>query len=169
MESLYNYGNLIIISVVLITITEILLPEGTIKKYALLLTSMMISVTIASPLLNLLNTDFDFSEVFEIEFDGITNDISYENNVYDVQIKNLEMTFESKLLEELRYEFANDNYEINSVDVIFSTDEDGKIQDILSASFSIVGEESINVDEIKKRIAKVAEIEVEKITIYFSP
>ena len=163
MEALYNYGNLIIISVILITITEILLPEGAMKKYALLLTSLMISLTVASPLLNILNDEFDFSEVFE--FDGATHDISFEDNVYNVQIENLEMTFEKKLVEELRSEFANEDYEISSADVIFSMDEEGKIQDILSASFSIVGGENINIDEVKKRIAKVAEIEVGKITI----
>jgi len=164
MELLYNYGNLIIISVILITITEILLPEGSIKKYALLLTSLMISLTVASPLLNILNNDFDFSEVFDIEFDGITNDISYENNVYNVQIENLEMTFENRLIDELRKEFANEEYEVDSADVIFSMDNEGKIQDILSASFSVVGE-NINIDDVKRRISRVAEIPIEKITI----
>lgn len=165
MEKLYSYGNLIIISVILITITEILLPEGAVKKYALLLTSLMISLTVASPLLKILNNDFDFSEVFDIEFDRITNDISFENNIYNVQIENLEMTFERKLLEELRVEFANENYEISTCDVIFSMGSDGKIQDILSASFNVIGGKNINIDEIKKRIAKVAEIGVEKITV----
>lgn len=164
MESIYNYGNLIIISVILITMTEILLPEGSMKKYALLLTSLMISLTIASPMLKILNNDFDFSEVFEIEFDGIENDISFEDNVYNAQIENLEMTFEKKLIEELKMEFANENYEISSCDVIFSMDEEGKIQDIMSASFSVNGE-NINIDEVKRRISKVAEIDVKKITI----
>jgi len=165
MDKLYNYGNLIIISVILITITEILLPEGAMKKYTLLLTSLMISFTIASPLIRILNDDFDFSEVFNLEFDGFSNDISFENNVYNVQVENLEMTFESKLIEELKSEFANEGYEINSADVIFSTDSEGKIQDILSATFNVVGGENINIDEVKRRISKVAEIEEKKITV----
>lgn len=164
MERLYNYGSLIIISVVLITITEIILPEGAMKKYALLLTSLMISLTVASPLLKILNNEFDFSEVFDFEFAGVTDDIGFKDNLYNVQIESLEMTFESKLLEELRKEFANEDYEVVSVDIIFSIDEDGKIQDVLSASFNVVGE-NIKIDEIKKRIANVAELPMEKISV----
>lgn len=73
-----------------VTITNCLLPEGSVKKYASLASSVMISLAIALPFARFLNGDFTFSlpetEEYSINYDAERryNDIlkeEYKNNI----------------------------------------------------------------------------------------
>lgn len=57
-----------------VTVTNCLLPEGSVKKYASLASSVMISLAIALPFAKLLNGDFTFSlpetEEYLVDYDA---------------------------------------------------------------------------------------------------
>ena len=78
-----GYIMTLLMSAIIISVLSVLLPEGNMKKYACLVSSVIISLSVITPFKSI----FDFSEIFifeEQEFEKLTRDdakLIYNNNM----------------------------------------------------------------------------------------
>ncbi len=86
----------ILAAAVTVTVAGCLLPEGTVKKYASLASSVMISLAVALPFASLLGKDFDFSL-------PDTGDYIYSGNATSEYKKMLADEYKKEIEEKLSY------------------------------------------------------------------
>ena len=67
MQYIIEWTNCIISVTILFTIVELIIPEGSQKKTILMVTGIMTTIAIATPVIELLADDFKMEEVFNIE------------------------------------------------------------------------------------------------------
>lgn len=108
-EKISNYAEAIVILIIIITIVELMLPEGKNKKYVMFVSGIIIMLSVIKPFINFLNLDLNLElEVAEIQetFNNFEKnsfakyDLNY--NIQDSYIKNLEVDMKARL-EEMGY------------------------------------------------------------------
>lgn len=149
----------IVAVIVLLTIVEMLIPNGNIKKNAIFVLGIIASITIAEPVLKLLKSDFSLEQVFNIEnYDALINNSAY-NDAISSQISSLEKAFAQEIVDKFNLEYPD--LEIEDCLVIFSKDENGKIIDIERINVSTY----VNDKTISEKLSKLCEIDIKKITV----
>ena len=162
MQYIIEWTNCIICVTVLFTIVEIIIPEGSQKKTILMVTGIMTTIAIATPIIELFSEEYELSEVFNIDEIILDLELS-EDEVVNQQIEELEKTYANNILMSF-----NERYPATKIDeckVFFSKDIYGKI----------LGVERIEVitqrsnDRMRERLSEIAEIDEEKISILVMP
>ena len=74
MEAISAWINCILATIILIGIIEIIVPEGETRKFVFLITGVITSIVIATPVIKLVSSEFSLEDVFSID--------TMENNVY---------------------------------------------------------------------------------------
>lgn len=99
----------IIVAVILCIIIESLIPKGSNKKYIKVIVGIYIMYVTVSPLLSILNYDFDFEKIFAIsnEYEEVSVDL--DTSVKDIYVLGIE--------ENIKNEIKNLGYEAESVKV----------------------------------------------------
>ena len=137
MKKLLNYVNTwtqgIIVSVIIATIIEMILPDGNNKKYVKVILSIYILFTIAYPLINIKsNGNLSFASIVtnaskEIE-EYDTDSILLDNNSY------IEKTYKEKLSEEIIKSMDEKGYKVLDLKIyIENSDEEnyGQINSVI--------------------------------------
>lgn len=156
----------IIISVIVATIIEMILPNGNTKKYVKVVLGIYVVFNIITPIINqFTNSNFELSSIINIEeytkkmdtYEVSSNNIekSNEKNIKQIYINNLENDITAKLEEK--------EYLVKKIDVEIENDETYKIKNIeLSISKKETKEEQetkneVVIDEIEKVEIQVGE------------
>jgi hypothetical protein len=106
---------------------ELIIPDGSQKKTILMVTGIMTTIAIATPVIELLTGDFEMSEVFNLEEYFTDSDISTDE-IVQKQVEQLEKTYSENILKTF-----NENYPDMKIDecrAFFSKDVYGKIEKI---------------------------------------
>lgn len=83
MNSIYTWVNTIIVAVVFVTFIDILMPSGSIKKYAKLVLGLLVMTIILQPVLTFLKKDYSLSGYsFKIQSQMDTSLIQKESEGY---------------------------------------------------------------------------------------
>jgi stage III sporulation protein AF len=162
MQYIIEWTNCIICVTVLFTIVELVIPEGNQKKTILMVTGIMTTIAIATPVIELFSQGYELSEVFNIN-EIITNLDMPEDEILNKQIEELEETYAHNILISF-----NERYPATKLDeckVYFSKDKYGKI---LGIDKIVVITQRSN-EKMKERLSEIAEIDEDKISILVMP
>ena len=183
----------IIISVVIATIIEMILPNGNTKKYIKVVLGMYVVFNIITPIINqFTNSNFELSSIINIEeytkemetYEVATKNIdeSNESNIKQIYINNLKNDISAKLEEKdylvkkIEIEIQNnETYEIKSINVSIEKNEKKEEQNVNQENKVIINEiEDVEIQigeekqEIKEEKTNITEKEKKEIKSYLS-
>ena len=163
MEAINSWINCILATVILIGIVEIIVPEGEIRKFVFLVTGVIASIVIATPVIKMLSSDFSLAEVFSVE--------TMENNFYYIDTLRSTVDRQSEILEEVFAQNVVDKFnklymdmELSECKISFLHDSNGKIIEINE----VVVKCERSVDDmplLKKRVAEICEVDIKKVRV----
>lgn len=153
-----NAASTIVAAVILITIIEMMLPTGNMKKYVKFFGGLVLMLVIVSPMINMLNNDINIEKLIEENQIQVAN-IEYEFNeehIYNSYNENLKMDIIKRLEENgykvLKIEIVTDKntYEPKELELLIEHD-DGEVQPIIIDVFkqAVVELSSYDKDVIK--------------------
>jgi len=157
----------IIVVVIIATIIEMILPEGSSKKYIKVVIGIYILFVIVTPIINKFSKQsIDVSSVIDYEFEGETKQVSSSNfeernnlNIKSMYEMNLKSDIKNKIqgkgfvVDNVKVEILdNDEYTINKIDVAISGEKQ---------------EEEKKENQRKKNVVTIVD-NIEKITIDLS-
>lgn len=144
----------IILAVIIVTILEMILPEGKNKKYIKIVMGVYITFTIISPIISKVtgsNFDIDVSK-YESILEG--NNITATNSVQGINNQSIENVYLNTLKTDVKDELSKEGYEGKRVDITANINVEDEKADIYK----------IDIDAIKKSdnntIKKVNKVEI---------
>lgn len=102
----------IIIAIIISIIIEMLIPDNKSKKYVKVVIGIYIMFVSLNPILEVINYDFDFSNIFNYETIEATS-TNLDNNIKDVYVLGIEEKIKEDV-EELGYNIENVKVEVDS-------------------------------------------------------
>lgn len=162
MQYIIEWTNCIISVTILFTIVELIIPEGGQKKTILMITGIMTTIAIATPVIELLTDDFKMSEVFNLEEYFVDSEISTDE-IIEKQVEQLEKTYSENILK--TFNEAYPEMKIDECRVFFSKDMYGKIEKIDRLELIT----QIENEKMKEKLSEIAEIDEDKIIILVMP
>lgn len=157
-NELSNTASTLVAAVILITIIEMLLPTGSMKKYVKFFCGLILMLVIITPILNILNTNINIEKLIE-ENQIQVADIEYEFNeeyIYNSYNENLKLDIIKRLEENgykvLKIEVVTDKktYEPTDVELLIKHD-DGDVQPIIIDVFK---QASVELSSYDKEVIK---------------
>lgn len=118
MEWISDWVQGIIVAVIIVTIIEMILPNGNSKKYIKVVIGIYILFSIIVPIINKFNsTKFDINEILDLE--KYANEISIQTstdleNNNEEQIKNM---YETGLKQDIKSKLNDKGYNISNMDI----------------------------------------------------
>jgi len=162
MQYIIEWTNCIISVTILFTIVELIIPEGNQKKTILMVTGIMTTIAIATPVIELFIKGFELSAVFNMdEFLGETDLVADE--IINKQIEEVEKIYSDNILKIFNEKYPNTP--LDECNVFFNKDVYGKIENV--SSVEVVTQKSD--DKMRGRIAEIAEVQEDKIIILVMP
>lgn len=153
-NELSNTASTLVAAVVLITIIEMLLPFGNMKKYVKFFGGLILMLVIITSIINLLNSDIDIEKLIEenqIEVSSIEYEFN-ESHIFNSYNENLKLDI-IKRLEENGYKVLDidiitdkNTYEPTDLELVIEHD-DGEIQPIVIDVFKTVSPELSSYDK----------------------
>ncbi len=153
-EFISSWASEVIVSVIIATILEIVLPEGNNKKYIKTVIGVYILFAIISPVISKFSNE-------EIKIENIFNlDSTLSQNTIEVDSINtttsIEKTYITKLKQDITKNVEEKGYEVNDIEVKVETKDEnnfGKIYEII-----------LQISQTEKKqnnLAKINEIKIE--------
>lgn len=153
-EFISSWASEVVVSVIIATILEIVLPEGNNKKYIKTVIGVYILFSIISPVISKFSNE-------EIKIENIFNlDSTLSQNTIEVDSINttisIEKTYITKLKQDITKNVEEKGYEVNDIDVKVETKNEnnfGKIYEII-----------LQISQTEKKqnnLAKINEIKIE--------
>lgn len=163
MESINYWVECILATVILIGIVEIIVPEGEIRRFVFLVTGVIASIIIATPLIKLLSSDFSLNEIFAVDV--------VEDNFYYIDTLRSTVDNQAKILEEVfsdnvvtQFNNLYTDMELSECKISFFHDEAGKIIEINEVT--VLCKNFVDdVDLLKRRVAEICEVDVRKVRV----
>lgn len=163
MEFLNSWLQGIVISVIIATIIEMILPDGNTKKYIKVVLGVYVVFNIITPIINqFTNSSFELSSIINIEeytkdmetYEVASKNIdeSNEENIKQIYISNLESDILAKLKEK--------DYLVNKVEVEIENNETYKIKSI-NISLEKIEKEEVLDNENKCIINEIETVEIQ--------
>lgn len=163
MEAVNAWINCILATIILIGLIEIIVPEGETRKFVFLITGVIASIVIATPVIKLLSSDFSIEDIFSID--------TMEDNFYYIDTLRSTVDRQSEILEEVfagnvveRFNSIYKDMEISECKISFLHDNDGKITEIKEVDIKCKN----SIDDIKllkRRVADICEVSIEKVRV----
>lgn len=154
----------IIISVIVATIIEMILPNGNTKKYVKVVLGIYVVFNIITPIINqFTNSSFELSSIINIEEYTKKMD-TYEvssNNIDKSNEKNIKQIYISNLKNDITAKLEEKEYLVKKVDIEIENDETYKIKNIeLALSKKEAKEEQETKNEVVINEIEKVEIQV---------
>ena len=124
----------LIIAVLISVIIEIMIPEGSNKKYAKVIIGIYILYIIITPALELFNEKIDFNFFSKYKFEETSADLN--NDIKDIYVIGIE--------EKIKEELINNGIDVDKVDVIVDYKYENIEKIIIESKSKINKEELIN-------------------------
>lgn len=163
MELINNWISCILAGVVLIGLIEVIVPEGEIKKFVFLITGVILSIIISTPIIKLFASDFSLDEIFDIDIP--------EESFYYIDTLRAAVDRQNEILEEVFSKNVVDKFngmykdmQIEECKILFSHDTDGKIIEIKEVAVKIRGKVQ-DTALLKSRVAEICEVDNEKVKV----
>lgn len=160
-EQISNWSKEIVISVIIVTIIELVLPDNSSKKYIKVIMGIFIVFVVISPLIKILGQS-QKNIVFNVnEFSDEKNTIvSSSNGIVKNTDDSIRKIFSQNLINDLKVKLKEKGYVIDNVNFKISKDDSYNIEEI---SFKVI--EKIKVENKKETKTIVDHIKTVKIKI----
>ena len=163
MELINNWISCILAGIVLIGLIEVIVPEGEIKKFVFLITGVILSIIISTPIIKLFASDFSFDEIFDIDIP--------EESYYYIDTLRAAVDRQNEILEEVfsknvvdRFNDLYKDMQIEECKILFSHDENGKIIEVKEVKVKTRGKVQ-DIALLKTRVADICEVTNEKVKV----
>ena len=161
MDFLNTWIQGIIISVIIATIIEMILPSGNSKKYIKVVLGVYVVFNIVAPVVNKLsNNNFELSSIINI--DKYTEKMqTYEAsscniNMTDTNEETIKQLYISKLEKDMKSKLEEKNYIVNNINIEVEDDEEYTIKNV---TIYIEKNNEENNSESEKNTININEIE----------
>ncbi|WP_262429895.1 stage III sporulation protein AF [Paratissierella segnis] len=141
----------IVVLFVIISLVELIIPKGNMKKYVDFIIGIIIVFTVISPFTKLINFDINLDEKIET----FSNDITMKEDVVSTQNEQIEEIFKTNLSSEIK-KIVKENSYYKVKDIYISTKPDD--QNLLLIEY-------INIILDTDKQSKDSEIKIEKINL----
>ena len=161
-----NWTEGIIVSVIVASIIEMILPDGSSKKYIKVVIGVYILFVIVTPVINHFKSySFNVNNIIEVEENKKYSQVS-SKNLEEKNINNIKLMYEINLKSDIKTKLQNKQYIVESVDVNISDDEKYTINKI---EIKIIGkqEEKEDINNNKKEVITIVQ-NIEKVKIDLS-
>lgn len=181
MEWISNWAEAIIIAVIVATIIEIILPEGSSKKYIKVVIGVYILFTIISPVITKFSgktlevsdtIDLD-KYIEEVKKKGTTQNLLQENNstnIRDIYIGNLKADIQNKLkgkgyrVISIKLDVGyDDNYTLKQIKLSLSKEEEKDEEEDFTNNIEIVNEINISISNTLNTVMETNTINKENV------
>lgn len=162
MQYIIEWTNCIISVTILFTIVELIVPDGNQKKTILMVTGIMTTIAIVSPIIEIFANGFEMSEVFNIDEFVSESELSTQD-ILNKQIEEVETAYGQNILKSFNLKYPS--MPIDECKVFFNKDIYGKIEDI--SRVEVITQESN--EKMRAQIAEISEVDEDKIIILVMP
>lgn len=149
----------IIIAVIISTIIEMILPEGSSKKYIKVVIGIYILFSIVSPVISkLTGNDFRVSDIFDLDeyIEASKNSSSLQNQISNQNENQVKDIYLSSMKSDIKEKIENRGYVVNNVDLEIEDNEQYTLKKLtLQVSKATDSEEVNNNSQIVEAINKV--------------
>ena len=171
-NDLSNYAIAIVCSSFIMNLVQMILPNGSNKKYVLLVCGVITAIILISPVISLLNKDFNLKEVFEFnkesyeEIEKKKFEEYYSNEIIDTYKNNIKNGIVERL-KKVGYQVKSINIEYDKVTmepnnlIIEIESSDGTVQPVRVETIAIDGDESNNSK--KNNISVLDKLKIESV------
>ena len=140
----------IIVAVIISSIIEMVIPNGSMKKYIKTIVGIFILFAIVTPVINKIKV---YSVDNAIKVDKIIEDLSEGETIVDKTIENnksktIKDVYIENLKEDICLKLSNRGYEIGNINIIAADDENFTLECIKINVIGKVLEEKIQIDDI---------------------
>jgi len=163
MEGIYAWINCILATIVLVGIVELIVPEGETKKFVLLISGIITSIIIATPVIKIFSKDFSLESVLDI---NIAEDNFYYIDTLRSTVKRQGEVLENVFSDNVVREFNNTYFdmELESCKISFLHDADGKIIEVKEVTVKCKNTVD-DVSLLKKRVSNICEVSINKVRV----
>lgn len=156
----------IIVAVIVASIIELILPEGSSKKYIKVVIGIYILFVIVTPVINnFSNKSLDVSSIVDFESKEEYKQVS-SSNLEEKNILNIRSMYEMNLKSDIKTKLQNKGYIVENVSVDISDDEKYTINKI-DIKISGKQEERIEIKKKEKEVITIVD-NIEKVKIDLS-
>jgi len=157
----------IIVVVIIATIIEMILPEGSSKKYIKVVIGIYILFVIVTPIINKFSKQsIDVSSVIDYEFEGETKQVS-SSNLEERNNLNIKSMYEMNLKSDIKNKIQGKGFVVDNVKVEILDNDEYTINKIDVAISGEKQEEEKKENQRKKNVVTIVD-NIEKITIDLS-
>ena len=157
----------IIVAVIIATIIEMILPEGSSKKYIKVVIGIYILFVIVTPVINKFSKQtVDVSSVIDYEFEGEIKQVS-SSNLEERNNLNIKSMYEMNLKSDIKNKIQGKGFVVDNVKVEILDNDEYTINKIDVAISGEKQEEEKKENQSKKNVVTIVD-NIEKITIDLS-
>ena len=152
-EWISGWAQGIIVAVIIATIIEMLLPEGSSKKYIKVVVGIYILFTIVSPVITkITNKEFKLSDIIDLDeyIEAASSDNTY-NELEKSNNENIKEVYIASLKTDIEGKIANKGYNADSIEVEVQDNDEYTINSItISVSKLDEKEENNNIEIVNE-------------------
>ena len=152
-EWISGWAQGIIVAVIIATIIEMLLPEGSSKKYIKVVVGIYILFTIVSPVITkITNKEFKLSDIIDLDeyIEAASSDNTY-NELEKSNNENIKEVYIASLKSDIEGKIANKGYNADSIEVEVQDNDEYTINSItISVSKLDEKEENNNIEIVNE-------------------
>lgn len=152
-EWISGWAQGIIVAVIIATIIEMLLPEGSSKKYIKVVVGIYILFTIVSPVITkITNKEFKLSDIIDLDeyIEAASSDNTY-NELEKSNNENIKEVYIASLKSDIEEKIANKGYNADSIEVEVQDNDEYTINSItISVSKLDEKEENNNIEIVNE-------------------
>lgn len=156
----------IIISVIIATIIEMILPSGNNKKYIKIVLGIYIVFNIMTPVINkITDNEFEISSIINIEeytkkMEEYEIDTS-SSNIDEINNNSIEQIYINNLKKDIKTKLEEKEYIVKNIEISLSKDEEYKIEKlVLYMENNKESEEKIEHKENRIRIDEIEKVDI---------
>lgn len=180
MEHISNWIGTIVAACILVTIVQLLLPEGKNKKYVQLVCGLIITIMVVRPIVTFLNGGIRVDELMkENEKLWETTNVQFHaEEIQKSQNESIKKVYEDSLKEDIRVRLENQGYQLEEIslkmnpetfaptELVMEVSEKSKIKPVkINTKETQVKLSQTEIDTIKKELKETYQVEVSKIKI----
>lgn len=164
-----SWAQEIIVAVIIASIIEMILPEGSSKKYIKVVIGVYILFVIVTPIVNQFSNNsnsIDADSIFNFENEENTLEVS-SKNLEEKNVTSIKSMYEMNLKSDIKNKIQSKGYIVQEVNVEISDDEKYSINKILVVVSGEQQSEETKDNGSKKKVVTIVE-HVEKVKVDIS-